>query len=378
MDLENRDIPQMILAFKQALRVTLTGSSVFALLAVLAGTACDNTDPVATSAPSDPPVTTATTDTVAAADSLAPAFSTSGIVGRSFGAYRLLQAGVNPAPLILSHAGTSASTIVSQIGAARTRGLRLMLVMTPGAHELYMSDRNGGTCQTYESDVNACAFDFNRWKRVMETYNTTTIKSAIAKAVSDGIVTGATVMDEPNVCGLGPANTWGPCGTMTKAKVDQLCSLVKQIFTTLPAGPAHHHTDFEPSKSYKVCDFIVDQYGANQGSVTTFRDGALAMGTRDHHAIFFSLSVLDGGLRDTDGTYNCTGPGQGGIGTHGNLCRMTATQVRTFGLTLGPVGCGLLMWHYDDKFWGRSDNQQAFQDVAAKMKSISPRACRRS
>src|SRR5712691_13304831 len=124
-------------------------------------------------------------------------------------------------------------------------------------------------------------------------------------------------MDEPHVCGLGPANTWGPCGTMTKAKVDQLCGLVKQMFPSLPAGAEHQHGIFEPTKSYQVCDFIVDQYGANQGSVTTFRDGGLALGARDHHAILFSMSVLDGGLKDTDGTYNCTGPGQGGIGTHG-------------------------------------------------------------
>ena len=90
------------------------------------------------------------------------------------------------------------------------------------------------------------------------------------------------------------------------------------------------------------------------------------------------MNVLDGGLPDTDGTYDCTGPGQAGLGTFGNHCRMTATQVRDRGLILGPAGCGLILWRFDDTFWSRADNQQAFKDVAAKLATVPQKACRRS
>jgi hypothetical protein len=90
------------------------------------------------------------------------------------------------------------------------------------------------------------------------------------------------------------------------------------------------------------------------------------------------MNVLDGGLPDTDGTYDCTGAGQAGKGTFGTHCRMTATQVRDRGLILGPAGCGLILWRYDSDFWGRADNQQAFKDVAANLATVPRKACRRS
>lgn len=88
-------------------------------------------------------------------------------------------------------------------------------------------------------------------------------------------------MDEPHVTGLGDGNTWGPSGTMTKARVDEMCGYVKANFPTMPVGVVHQHMAFEPDKSYRVCGFIVSQYSHRYGDVTKFRDDALAMGRRD-------------------------------------------------------------------------------------------------
>ena len=63
-------------------------------------------------------------------------------------------------------------------------------------------------------------------------------------------------MDEPNVSGGGDGNTWGPPGTMTKARVDSLCADTKAMFPTLPVGVQHRYDVFEPTKSYRVCDFV--------------------------------------------------------------------------------------------------------------------------
>ena len=267
----------------------------------------------------------------------------------------------------LNQESYSASNIVTRINTARAKGVRLMLAMTGGKHSNYMSTIDG----VYQ-------FDRSKWEAKMETYNTATIRDAVARAVADGTIIGASVMDEPHVSGSGDGNTWGPPGTMTKARVDSLCADVKAIFPSLPAGVVHRHDVFEPTKSYRVCDFIVSQYSTRLGSVTDFRDSGLALAKRDGHAIAFSLNILNGGAQDKDGVYDCTGPGQAGIGTYSPNCRMTPQQVRDYGLVLGPAGCGLLMWRYDSTYMANAANQDAFRDVASRLASLSGRACRRS
>jgi hypothetical protein len=291
-------------------------------------------------------------------------------VGLPFGAYRLLLSGTSPGVLTLSAEMNFPSTIVSWIDGARQKGVRVMLVMTGGSH----TATKPGCCLSVINGV--LQFDRAKWEATLQTFNTAAIRDAIANGVADGTIVGATVMDEPYVSGGGDGNTWGPPGTMTKARVDSLCTSVQKIFPTLRAGVEHQHNLFEPTKSYRVCQFIVDQYSARFGDVAAWRDAGLAMGTRDHHSILFSLNVLNGGVQDRDGTWDCAGTG--GLGLYAPNCRMTANQVRNFGLALGLAGCGLFMWRYDAAFMTNSENQQAFKDVAAQMATAPGRACRRS
>ncbi len=262
----------------------------------------------------------------------------------------------------LSKSATSAGTIVSQIGLARAKGTKLVLGMTGGRHANYLTDG---------------VFDRAKWQARMDSYDTPAIKAAVAAAVADGTIVGNSVMDEPNVSGAGDGNTWGPRGTMTKARVDSLCGYVKAMFPTLPVGVQHQHPVFEPAKPYRVCDFVVSQYSSRFGSADEFREGGLAMARRDGHAIMFALNILNGGVQDRDGTYDCTGAGQAGTGTYAPNCRMTAQQVRDWGLALGPAGCGLLMWRYDATFMSKSENQMSFRDVAARMAAMPGKACSR-
>lgn len=304
---------------------------------------------------------------------LTPSTAPGGTVGLPFGpSQQLSRAGGVYAPFSMTSDAYTAGTIVNQIAAARAGRYTLLLNMTGGPHNVskpgdYLSVING-----------VLQFDEAKWRAKMDTYNTAAIRQAVADGVRDGIIVGNIVMDEPNVSGGGDGNTWGPKGTMTKARVDGLCGYVKQIFPTLPAGVAHQHNVFEQDKSYRICDFIVDQYNYSRGNVTTFRDDGLALGRRDGHAIMFSLNILDGGVQDRDGTYDCTGAGQAGKGTFAPNCRMTAQQVRDWGQLLGPAGCGLFMWRYDDAFAARVDNQEAFKAVGARMATVPSKSCRRS
>jgi hypothetical protein len=96
-------------------------------------------------------------------------------------------------------------------------------------------------------------------------------------------------------------------------------------------------------------------------------------------SIVFSLNILDGGTEVT----GCPEPQTGGPGTYvipGRTdapCRMTATQVRDWGKTLGVAGCALLMWRYDTTFMSRPDNLQALQDVASLLVTRARKPCTR-
>jgi hypothetical protein len=260
--------------------------------------------------------------------------------------------------------GVSRDSILARIDAARTKRVKLFLAMTGGSHDNYLSTING----VYQ-------FDMAKWKAKMNTFNTTAIKTAVAAAVADGTIIGNSVMDEPNAAGTGDGNTWGPAGTMTKARVDSLCGYVKSIFPTLPTGVVHRYDVFEPTKAYRTCDFIVSQYATRLGSVTAYRDGGLAMAQRDGIAIAFSMNIINGGIQDRDGTWDCTGTG--GLGTYSPNCRMTAQELKDYGLVLGPAGCGFTLWQYDSDFMSRSDNQQSFKDLAGRLATAPAKACRR-
>ena len=258
-----------------------------------------------------------------------------------------------------SHDNVFPGELIAHITAARARGIRLVLNLTGGSHDRY---KTGGV------------FDEAKWRAAMDAFNTQANRDAVAQAVLDGTIIGNSVMDEPQQAGTS-AKAWGPDGTLTKARVDGLCAYVRGIFPTLPVGVFHDPYIFQPDSTYQVCEFLIAQYATRKGNVVAWRDAALALVQRDEMRIIFSLNLLDGGQQDKSGTYDCAGTG--GLGTYSPNCRMTPDQVRTYGLALGPAGCGLLSWKYDAAFMGKPENQAALSAVAVSLANVPPVRCGR-
>jgi hypothetical protein len=255
----------------------------------------------------------------------------------------------------------SATQIVDRINAARSKGVKLLLAMTGGDHDLYKSIING----VYQ-------FDMAKWKARMDSFNTLTIKTAVASAVADGVIIGNIVMDEPS--NTSPDNSWGPANTLNKARVDSMATYAKAIFPTLPMGVTQDYSIWH-DQSYHVLDFIISQYRWSKGDVTSYRDGALALGQRDGHKILFSINILDGGY--SGGIYSgCPVPLTGGPGTYGIACRMTPAQVRDYGTLLGSAGCALVMWRYDYDYMANTDNKAAFRDVGNALAQLPSKSCK--
>jgi hypothetical protein len=310
--------------------------------------------------------TLADTSTLTVTSPLGSGGSATGIPFGPFSAWDGTQLKPNADLFTATFGAVSPDIIVARIASARAKGDKMILAMT-GGHERYLTDFGRGK-----------EFDRAKWNARMQEFNTSTIKSAIAAGVADGTIIGADVMDEPNVSGLGDGNTWGPKGTMTKARVDSLCGYVKMIFPSIPVGVSHNHDTFEPTKSYRVCEFIVSQYAYRKGDVTQWRDAGLALARRDGHKIAFSLNSLSGGIQAArDGLWNCPLTTTGGRGSFDPNCKMTPQQIREFGRILGPAGCALFLWRYDDAMMRDPEYQRAFKDVATIMANAPASSCRR-
>jgi hypothetical protein len=271
----------------------------------------------------------------------------------------------------MTYSGVTPATLLARLAVARSKGLRMVTAMTGGARANYLT--NG-------------VFDRAKWQARMNSFDTPEIRSAVAEAVREGVLIGNTVMDEPfNDGGPGnEGNSWGPRGTMSKARVDSLCGFAKAIFPGVPQGVFQDYR-LAPSESYKVCDFVTSQYRTAKGPLAEYRDGALALCARDRHACAFAVNVLDGGIqvkRKTGQTDflpgDCPLSSTGGRGSYFPNCRMTAAQVREAGRVLGPAGCFLTGFTYEAGFMAEPENQAAFRDVAALLAERPAVSCVRS
>ena len=353
----------MIREFAHALRPTRLRTVLVALLGVLVATACDNSnDPLGSNEVTDTPASISQDSSVAVLGTTTPAFATVSYTGLPFGPFALWSSSTTiawgPSPFTGSHNSTSPDGIVKQIDAARSKHQRLLLAMTGGCSCNYLT--NG-------------KFDLTKWKNRMNLFKTTAIKNAVAAGVADGTIIGNTVMDEPET------KQWG--GVMTKPMLDGMGTYVKNIFPTLPVGVNHGPTGYyqwRGSERYRVLDYVLNQYSwwVTTGNIAAWRDKVLAQARLDGVTPAFSLNVINGGVQDRSGTYDCTGTG--GMGSRYPNCRMTPTQIRDWSKATGVYGCAMTLWKYDKTFVSKTANIDAAKDVAATLNAKPRRSCKRA
>jgi hypothetical protein len=332
---------------------------VLAVLATLLGAGCTgDASPVASS---DSPAADSPTG-VLPLDPSGTILAAAAYTGIPFGPsslWTLNKLEYGPAPFTASQNYISADTLIQQINAARSKGHRLVLAMAGGLPTRYTT--NG-------------KFDLAKWKTRMNTYNRSTLKTAVATAVADGTVIGNMMIDEPETV------RWG--GNITKATLDQMAVYAKTIFPTLPEGLNHGPPGYKwrATERYTKVDYVLYQYNhwVNSGNLVAWRDAVLAQAKLDGVRPALSLNVLNGGKQDKgDGNYDCAGAGQGGFGTAYPNCQMTADQVRTWGKALTPYACFMMVWRYDKAYMTEPANQLAFKDIAALAASKPKPTCKR-
>lgn len=346
----------MIRALTYFLRPTRMRTSVITALAALAGANCGS-DPI--SPVTDTPSATPT----AAADSSAatPTFASVTYSGLPLGPVGLWNSPTTvswgPKPFTFSQNANNPSNIVTQISSARSMGQRLILALS-AANSNNTTDGK---------------FDFTKWKNHINAYNTTAIRNAVAAGVSDGTIIGNMLIDEPET------KRWG--GNIDKRTIDQMASYAKNIFPTLPMGLNHGPPGYKwhTEQTYQVLDYVLYQYNhwITSGDATAWRNAVLSRAKTDGVTPALSLNVLGGGRQDREGTWDCTGSGQAGLGPYYPNCRMTSDQLTNWGKALIGYGCFTLMWRYDDAYMSKSSNKTAFSTLATYSASKSRRSCKR-
>jgi hypothetical protein len=270
-------------------------------------------------------------------------------VGIPFGPFKLWTSSVGTATVgVTSFSAsidyTDANLLVRRLDVARTKKLKLMLMMTDDGHAPY---------------ITAGKFDLVKWKAAMDTYRTAEIKAAVASGVADGTILGNSVLDEPN------HSDWG--GVITKATIDSMASYVKEIFPTLPVGVAAPYS-WRSAERYRVLDFIVPQTWKTTLTPEAWRDGALAAAAQNGVAVALSMNLF--GAPQVSGCE--LAPGSYGT------CIMTAAQIRAWGAAFAQApACATFMWRYDSTLMSRTEYSDAFKYVSDLLAKMPRRSCRR-
>lgn len=334
---------------------------VLAMVATLLGAGCtgDHASPVASSDPPDAVADSTLGAVPVDSSAILAAVTYTGIPFGPQGLWTLNKLNYGPAPFTGSQNYISADTLILQINAARSKGHRLMLAMTGGLSTRYTT--NG-------------QFDMAKWKARMNTFNRSTLKTAVAAAVTDGTLIGNLMIDEPETV------RWGT--VLTKPLLDQMTAYAKTIFPTLPQGIVHGPPGYKwrATEHFTKLDFVMYQYNhyITSGNVGTWLNAVLAQSKVDGVKTSLSLNILNGGVQDrVDGVYNCTGTGQAGLGDYFPNCQMTTDQVRTWGKALVPSACFMMVWQYDAKYFAKSANMLALKDVATLAASKPKPSCKR-
>ncbi len=294
------------------------------------------------------------------------------VKGRTYGPSDLFSATPPFAPFTANPSASSGRPqyLMDNIAKARQYKVQLLAGLPCGAH----SATHLGACLVMKNGV--AVFSQARFDSAMALFNTPELRAALAQSVKDSVLVGVNIMDEPWVSGTGDGNTWGPPGTMTRARVDSLCRSVKTILgPTVPVGTSDL-AKWQRTGPWQWCDIGVTQYSYRFGDVIAWKDSILSASQAQGYMAVFGSNIIDGGTRDTDGTWDCAA--QGGVkGLNSPNCQMTPSQVVFVGVNLGDAGCGPLgMWRYDATRFALPGFATAFAQVSALQLQRPQRMCR--
>jgi hypothetical protein len=204
--------------------------------------------------------------------------------------------------------------------------------------------------------TDANGFNLTQWKQFVDEFRGMDIQTYI----DDGTLMGHFIMDEPS-----DKSNWNG-HQVSPEEVEEMARYSKEIWPDLPAI-IRAWPDYLKGHQYQYLDAAWAQYHVRFGSLDDF----IASNVRDAKAsglaLVMGLNVVAGG----------NDPSMKGY--HNDKTAMTAAQVRTWGNRIldEPYVCAFFMFRYYPDYFGRSDVQEAMDDLSRRARDLPKRPCRR-
>lgn len=235
------------------------------------------------------------------------------------------------------------STVRSVLATARQHGARIVLRLTPSDSRL--RNRNG-------------TFSLTQWKAFVDQYRGVDLNSY----VKDGTIAGHMLMESPQAAGH-----WGGAA-VNQATLEAMAQYSRQLWPGMPTI-AHASPVWLAQASFRwqYLDAASVTYYAYKGDAGTWTNAQVTAASRAGLGLLMGINPLDGGNSSS-----------GIAGSTRGRYAMSASQFATWGSALlAPTRvCGLAVWRYDQRYFGRADVKSAVATLVGKAKAHAATSCR--
>jgi hypothetical protein len=204
--------------------------------------------------------------------------------------------------------------------------------------------------------TDANGFNLTKWKQYVDEFRGLDFSPYIA----DGTLMGHFIMDEPS----DPSNWNGH--VVSLADIEEMARYSKEIWPDLPAI-IRAWPDYVDGYNFHYLDAVWAQYHSRFGSLDDFIAKNVRLAKDNNLALVMGLNVVAGG----------TDPSMKGY--HNDRLAMTAAQVRQWGDRImdEPYICAFFMFRYYPDYFGRSDIQDAINELSQRASDRPLKECRK-
>jgi hypothetical protein len=201
-------------------------------------------------------------------------------------------------------------------------------------------------------------FSLTKWKAALDRYASVDLSSYAA----DGTIAGHLLVTNPQA-----ARAWGG-RQISYATLEEMARYSRQRWPAIPTI-AHAPPSWLAAKAtpWQYLDASSVMYSGSDGDAGAWVGKQASDAGRARLGLLVGMQVLNGGTSASQLP-----------GTSEGEFAMSASQLRTWGSALVAQSrvCGLVMAHYEDAYFGRSDVKEAVSIVAEKAAARAATPCR--
>jgi len=245
-------------------------------------------------------------------------------------------------------------TFTLSMRASKSPENALQILTAAREHKMKIIIHLAGSRQEHQNEDHS--FSLEKFKELLDGFKDVDFDSF----VKDGTLLGHLMYDEPH----DPSNWDGK--PVPYPLIDAAAAESKKLWPTLPVGVAGPLTFLVKGAPYKYLEMGLSQYITKRGEVKQYAEKEVEAVKQAGLKLVFSMNVLGpGGSTGKEGRGRKSGDERVKDVDAGAM-RMRPDQLKEFGSVLlsQPGVIGLLMWKYDEDYFGQKDIHEAMEEIA--------------